>query len=317
MLAVLGLMGFALGALLLGDSPAAQDDDDSLPEDQSDSPAVAMTSLSDMLEASDEVEDEIPPDDDDSTVLDDLSVIEAQIRSLGDQLATSDADTINFADDADNFIATGAGNDYLDGRDGDDILFGGAGNDVLHGGRGDDLLVGGDGDDEVYGHVGNDILFGGDGNDDLVGGDGDDILFGGAGNDSLMGSYGNNMLFGGSGADTILGGPGNDIVIDRDDLDRDYLNGGAGDDYLSGGPGDHLNGGPGVDIFNIRTGMSVTLHDFNPDEDVIEIEHEGERPTLTTGRADDGTLLLANGQVIAKLVNFAEPDLAAVTYLRV
>ncbi|MDA0720085.1 MAG: hypothetical protein O2994_00145 [Proteobacteria bacterium] len=113
------------------------------------------------------------------------------------------------------------------------------------------------------------------------------------------------------------GGAGNDRLIDRDDLDRDYLNGGAGDDDLSGGPGDVLSGGTGTDTFNLRPSMHVMLTDYDPAEDIIEIEHTGEPPILTTEKAEDGTLLLADGELIAKLTNFAEPDLTKVTFLRV
>lgn len=284
MLAILGLMGFALGAAFLGDDTA--DGPNTPADDIPDAPEDEKISLSDLIDMGDEDGD------------------------------NSDDDTVIIADDGDDLIQTGAGRDYQHGGDGNDILIGGNGNDTLHGGRGDDTIFGGEGDDALYGHIGDDIMDGGAGNDDLIGGEGDDQLFGGAGDDGLLGGLGDDMLLGGAGVDTMFGGAGDDILIDRDDLDRDFLNGGAGNDYLSGGQGDMLNGGTGTDTFNLRPGIYAYVEDFDPAEDRIEIEHTGERPVLTTETSDEGTLLLANGEVIAKLTNFAQPDLSAVTYLR-
>lgn len=252
--------------------------------------------------------DDFADDDPTPAPKDQPDIIGSRIIPIDDMINASDQAVVVFAGDTDDLIIGGAGNDYLHGGDGNDTLYGGAGDDVLHGGVGDDILYGGDGNDELYGHTGDDVLHGGGGDDQLSGGDGDDQLFGGPGDDVLMG---------GLGADTLFGGAGNDRLIDRDDLDRDYLNGGAGDDYLSGGPGDVLSGGTGTDTFNLRPGMHVTLTDYDPAEDIIEIEHTGEPPVLTTEKAEDGTLLLADGELIAKLTNFAEPDLTKVTFLRV
>ncbi|PXW87258.1 Ca2+-binding RTX toxin-like protein, partial [Nitrosomonas sp. Nm84] len=68
------------------------------------------------------------------------------------------------ADEADQFIALGAG---------------------------DDVLRGGDGNDTIGSRGGNDQLFGDNGNDHLVGGEGNDILNGGDGNDLLQGETSN------------------------------------------------------------------------------------------------------------------------------
>jgi Ca2+-binding RTX toxin-like protein len=79
-------------------------------------------------------------------------------------LATGDLIIVG-ADDVDNRVTGGGGNDRIDGGGGSDYLRGGAGDDVLFGGSGNDALFGGDGDD---------ILFGGsgpDGNDFISGGD--------------------------------------------------------------------------------------------------------------------------------------------------
>ncbi len=58
------------------------------------------------------------------------------------------------ANDLDNFISAGAGNDILDGGKGNDILIAGAGNDTLTGGEGDDTLDGGAGNDTYIFNVG-------------------------------------------------------------------------------------------------------------------------------------------------------------------
>lgn len=147
----------------------------------------------------------------------------------------------------------------LSAEDADDMLFGGAGNDILDSGFGSDLLIGEEGndlyvltpeagvnvdtiietadggidtvqsrvnfrlpdnvenlvlEDGVFG-TGNELsntitasnpstnnnLSGLRGNDSLSGGGGKDILVGGAGNDILTGGVGNDRLVGGAGAD--------------------------------------------------------------------------------------------------------------------
>jgi Ca2+-binding RTX toxin-like protein len=254
-----------------------------------------------------------------------------------------------------SMIALNNGNDQYTSNltSGSIGVHGGAGNDTLIGGAGNDNaglfgtlagLVGGDGDDLLIGRGGNDILNGGAGTDtvdysqdggagavnvDLLAGSATDThgntdtlisierVIGTSGNDTMTAGTEAVTFEGGAGDDALFGGAGNDRVIDRDDAERDYLNGGAGDDYLSGGAGDLLNGGTGADTFNLRPGVFVTVEDFDPATDVIEIEHTGKPPVLSTEPAEDGTLLLADGAVIAKLTNFAEPDLATVTFLRV
>ncbi len=116
------------------------------------------------------------------------------------------------ADDSDDRISGGAGND---------TLFGQAGNDTLDGGAGDDVLIGGTGDDAIAGGADNDSLIGGAGDDSLDGGAGGDALYGGAGNDTLAGGAGDDRVQGGTGDDTIRvqENGGRDILFGGEDAD--------------------------------------------------------------------------------------------------
>ena len=138
-------------------------------------------------------------------------------------------------------------------------IHGGDGRDKLTGGGGNDILIGGLGDDDLQGGHGNDVLSGGAGDDKLDGGTdgGDDILIGGIGEDKLKGGQGNSLLIGHSAANEEDAGvlaaalahwTAGDLaaaLVDlgalTDDLDKDDLNGGKGDDELLGGDGDKLN----------------------------------------------------------------------------
>ncbi|HEY2412410.1 MAG TPA: Ig-like domain-containing protein, partial [Pirellulaceae bacterium] len=121
------------------------------------------------------------------------------------------------AQDDQDFLQGGPGNDTLYGQggtdtldggwdlsnlsyvgyyteDGDDTLFGGSGNDTLSGGTGDDKELGGLGNDTIDGDTGDDLLLGGAGNDALHGGAGDDRLYGNIGTDVLDDNIGANVL---------------------------------------------------------------------------------------------------------------------------
>lgn len=65
-------------------------------------------------------------------------------------------------------------------------LFGGDGNDSLASGLGDDIVQGDSGSDFLRGNRGDDTLYGGQGGDVLRGDDGDDRLFGGGGSDDFV-----------------------------------------------------------------------------------------------------------------------------------
>lgn len=289
MLAILGLFGLALSAVMI----TGQDFDE---ED------TAETN-----------EPELDPSDeegqDSALSLDEL---------LGEQGSgytdTSDNDIIYFAGEADDIVTTGSGNDLIDGEDGNDTIDAGAGNDAVHGGRDDDGLYGNDGDDTLFGHVGNDVMSGGAGRDDLNGGDGDDQLDGGDGDDTLLGSLGNDSLTGGDGADALFGGSGDDVLNGRDDDAQDFLNGGAGDDMLIAGFGDHLNGGDGADAFATEVDTSAYIDDFDIDEDTIEVAYDGTGPEhkLSFFDTDDGVVLMADETTVATFAGLTSLDLALV-----
>jgi Ca2+-binding RTX toxin-like protein len=136
------------------------------------------------------------------------------------------------ADDGDNVLNGGNGNDTLDGLGGNDTLFGGNGSDVLSGGSGNDVLHGGNAKDVLNGGSGDDELFGDNGDDLLNGDDGADHLYGGNGVDDLNGGLGDDLLDGGLGADRMAGGQGNDIYIVDNVADKITENAGEGTDTV-------------------------------------------------------------------------------------
>jgi Ca2+-binding RTX toxin-like protein len=161
-------------------------------------------------------------------------------------------------------LASGTGNDTLNGGSGNDVLTGGAGTDMLSGGSGNDTLDGGTGNDTLMGDEGNDILSGGSGADILSGGTGNDRLSGGSGNDTLDGGTGNDRLSGGTGNDTLMGDEGNDILSGGSGAD--ILSGGTGNDRLSGDSGnDTLDGGTGNDRLSGGTGNDTLMGDEGND----------------------------------------------------
>ena len=109
-------------------------------------------------------------------------------------------------------------------NDENDNISGGFGDDTIYGGTGNDTLTGDAGNDSIRAGAGNDAVTGGDDNDTLIGEAGEDTLYGGAGNDSLSGREGIDLVFGEAGNDTLEGGDGNDTLY-----------GGTGDDVLSDG----------------------------------------------------------------------------------
>ncbi|WP_010139212.1 S8 family serine peptidase [Oceanicola sp. S124] len=144
-------------------------------------------------------------------------------------------------------VATGDGNDTIEGNQADNLLLagrgadslaGGGGADSLEGGRGADLLSGDSGDDLLLGDSGDDILRGGDGVDMLRGAEGNDSLYGGAGADTLSGSFGDDLLQGGWGDDLLTADGGFDTL--RGEAGNDTLNGGSNADEMHGGSGDDL-----------------------------------------------------------------------------
>ena len=180
------------------------------------------------------------------------------------------------ANDLDNVVTGGVG---------DDAIRGGKGNDTLRGGKGDDFYTVTDLGDQVIENAGEGIdtvsvgplfssgytlganiekgslLHSGDAN--LSGNALDNVLTGNESANTLEGEAGADVLVGNGGVDTLSGGDGNDAVYGgsgNDDLSGgaggDWLDGGNDDDVLCGGAGrDELTGGAGRDVF-VYLGLS-------------------------------------------------------------
>ena len=83
---------------------------------------------------------------------------------------------------------------------------------------------------------------------------------------------------GGTGHDTLMGGAGDDMLIDTD-LERDYLNGGEGDDSIHSYGADVMTGGDGANTF-VCTDVGdepIEITDFDPSFDTMAIQfHEND-----------------------------------------
>lgn len=289
MLAILGLFGLALSAVMI----TGHDAND--------------------MDVHDEGDTELEPLGDDAAS--DVVQLDELLGSSETGFADTSDENINYtAGSEGDVITTGAGDDLIDAGDGDDTVDTGAGNDEVHGGLGDDIVYGNDGIDHLLGHVGNDTLYGGSGDDDLNGGDGHDFVDGGEGDDAISGSIGNDLLIGGNGSDVMFGGDGNDVLDGRDDGSKDFINGGDGDDVFIAGSGDNLNGGDGADLFAMEIDTSALIDDFNIDEDSIEIAYDqtGPVPTLSYHDSDDGVILMADDTPVATFAGLTSLDLASV-----
>ena len=262
----------------------------------------------------------------------------------GDILSGTDAaDTLNgtVGDDqiggygGDDLIEAGRGDDVGFGDSGDDTLNGEEGQDTLHGGTGADALRGGEGDDTIVGQSDNDMLIGGAGDDALQGSAGDDTLFGGAGADALLGGLDDDLLQGGRGADTLFGGWGNDTLSGiedtsgdarvSEDAERDYLNGGGGDDVILAGGDDIVTAGDGADQIILGDWIADThpaeVLDYDPREDSLVLvwdDTDGETnapdPTLTDHPTDsDRTLIFLGDSLIGNIKSEVAFDLGDVT----
>ena len=148
-------------------------------------------------------------------------------------------------------VVGGRFNDVLIGTDGGDSIDTGGGLNLVRAGAGDDHVTGGARADEVYAGSGADSVTGEGGWDRLYGGPGGDLLAGssaiiadvpGAG-DYVEGGAGDDYLFGGAICEYNIGPHG----VSAQDAPNELF-GGPGDDGLSGeGGNDRLDGGPGVD----------------------------------------------------------------------
>ena len=129
-------------------------------------------------------------------------------------------------------ISTGSGDDLIDNSANatSDYLATGVGNDTLNGGAGADSMIGGNGNDTYWVSAGDDVITeqSGGGTDTVIslidyslGSQlealtlfGPDAQWGqgNSGNNTLLGNAGNNTLLGEGGADTINGGEGEDTL---------------------------------------------------------------------------------------------------------
>lgn len=244
-------------------------------------------------------------------------------------LIGSDHDDMLFADNSQNEIHAGSGNDALYGRRGSDLLVGGPGADIIDGGDGRDatsyrsspdavfidlklgVAFGGDaqGDqlisienvtgsdfaDALFGGGEDELLSGGDGNDQIMGRNGDDRLNGGGGNDLIRGGNGNDNIDGGFGNDTIQGGPGDDVLFGGFGLDRDFVGGGDGNDVITLG-GDNVRGGDGADIFKyvFSLGRDAIL-DFEDGIDLIDLPASFTMADVSIFQASNGSTIVRVG----------------------
>ncbi len=256
-------------------------------------------------------------------------------------------------DDGPDIIAGTGGNDQINGYGGDDVITGGngddqlfgnlghddihgdAGNDTLHGGDNADSLYGEGGDDALFGHNGDDVLTGGSGADSLVGGAGNDSLGGGDGDDALHGDLDDDTLDGGMGQDTLFGGWGNDVVngVTADESteaagdidDRDYLNGGGGDDLIIAGRDDIVTAGAGKDSILLgdwlSQGHQAEVLDFSAAEDFLMVfydDSDGADPEVgleTDENNADNQHIVLNGVRIAMIANAGDLSLDHITLL--
>ena len=216
----------------------------------------------------------------------------------------ADADPNNDKDT----VEAGEGDDLISTGDDADLISAGRGNDTVDAGIDDDTVDGGDGDDVIIGSEGNDSLFGGQGNDTIYGGldpsfpdavnipdDGFGAPFGPDpdpenNKDFIDGGAGDDVIFGQDDDDTILGGTGNDTIDGG--VDDDSISGGAGDDSLLGDHGDDFIQGNFGDDTLVGGRGSDTL-EGNGDNDLII----GGAGDSIIGGGDSDTIIIDQDEV--------------------
>ncbi len=224
------------------------------------------------------------------------------------EITQDDYDSIveqSYVDGALN-VEMGGGTDSVLGSTGADQIDMGAGDDFAAGGQGDDLIKLGEGDDVsgfAYGvlETGDDFVTFPD-NFQLYGGEreyegGDDTILGGAGSDMIADNYGSNDINGQQGNDFIS-------TVDQDGLTPDVVRGGHGDDVLQVDQGDMVFTSIGNDLVTVDVfgGVSsayqvVTVHDFDPETDMIELE--GSTALLLTPEPDGPDDVVENPITVA------------------
>lgn len=197
--------------------------------------------------------------------------------------------TFDFTEGGDKIVGTianerligGDGADYLSGKGGDDLIHAGEYDDTVYGGQGTDSISGGLDNDLIYGDSGADHIYGGSGQDTIYGGLSDDEIYGNNGLDKIFGEAGNDTLSGGWNDDTVYGGAGDDLIYAAytklyEEVEfRQFaeLYGGEGEDTLHGEvEGDStMEGGEGDDMIVMHEGAHITITDFIPGEDEVDL----------------------------------------------
>ena len=191
---------------------------------------------------------------------------------------TNNQNSFVYAEDGQNHVTTGSGNDEI--HSGKDF-------DIINAGGGDDHVYAGDGGSQIDLGAGNDYFEGGSGADMVNSGQGDDTIYTYAGNDNVNTQIGahttdTNYVYLGAGGDTFTGGVGVDIVdggVSEDiETDENTINLGAGNDEYRGGKGkdivhggaddDHIWGGDGENKLYGDAGNDYLYG--GKDKDIIE-----------------------------------------------
>ena len=152
------------------------------------------------------------------------------------------------------------------------------GDDRIFTGRGEDVILAGEDDDLIFAGLGDDVVSGGSGADDLRGSFGDDVLAGGSGDDVLRGGFGDDILIDGAGNDTAFGGVGDDTFIWIAPEVRGF--GGSGDaDVVSGGVGEDTLYLVLAEGFDLSSGIDLAALGIEASgiEDVVALA-EGRAP---------------------------------------
>lgn len=201
--------------------------------------------------------------------------------------------------DSNNYIGSGTGADWLDGKGGNDFLFGGAGDDTLFGGAGNDELDGWQGNDTMAGGAGDDV-YNVDSASDVVtenAGEGIDTvkvrkssytlpanvenadLRYYSGPISVTGNSAGNTFIMGTGAQSVSGSTGNDTVsyayasvAVSIDLWNQVYGGEAADDSLASI--ENLTGSAFDDV--LRALGTASVIDGGPGADVMEGRNGGD-----------------------------------------
>jgi Ca2+-binding RTX toxin-like protein len=228
-------------------------------------------------------------------------------------------DTVNSSlsgdDGADVLVTIGeADNTVSGGNDGDFIANLGMGNSTLSGNSGADTIVNiGTGNNTLNGGNDSDLLVNvGTGNNTLNGGNGADILINYGSGAALNGGNGNDILIGGDSADTLTGGNGNDILTGGDGADTFEFSA----EYSLNISYKTINLGfftiklPSSISYDWETSGSDTLTDFNPDEDIIQIDITDTVGTASTDLSFNASTseLSLDGNIIATLDGVTEFD---------